>query len=337
MRNFLSLVLLVTSIKLIAAPDDSLRNRQDTTYIKHYEDRLIAKLDLDNDFIRFKLTGDDFKYEIRPNLSSNRTLSLSYKWAYFAVSYLPDFIVDNKWNERRGETSGFGIGTGVTAPRFLFDIQYLSVKGFYLYNTSDFVPNWDADTDPYIQFPDLNIWMIRTSAYYKTNPNFSVRAIQYQTEAQRKSASSLLPGFTSQYYVIDNESSSSTSSQKSTNLVLLAQLNYYATLVIHKNIYATAGVGGAAGFYYTWLLTRQPSGNIESTISNGVVRGFLHAGLGYNANRFFAGTELLYYQTFSKQTNNIEQVFTRTAYQVFIGYRFNAPKFLKNTFDKIGI
>jgi Domain of unknown function (DUF4421) len=117
--------------------------------------------------------------------------------------------------------------------------------------------------------------------------------------------------------------------------MLLAQLDYYATLVLHKKWYATLGVGAGGGFYYTWLLTRQASGNIESTISDSVVRGFLNTGLGYNGTRFFSGAEFLYFQSFTKQPSNIDMVFTRTAYQIFIGYRFNQPRFLKSNFDKI--
>jgi hypothetical protein len=329
----LLLILTLNILDSHAGSLDSLKNKQDTTYIKSYGDKLIAKLDLDNDWLRFKLTGQDFKYDIRPNLVANRTFSLSYRWAFIELSYLPDFILPNKWNERRGETDAFGIGSGITTPRFLFNIQYADVKGFYLDNTSDYIPGWNPDTDPYIQFPDLDMWMIRGTAFYKTNPNYSVRAIQYQTEAQRKSASSLLPGIAYNYYVIDNNGPTSTSSQRSNNLMLLAQLDYYATLVLHKKWYASLGIGAGGGFYYTWLLTRQSTGNIESTQSNGVFRGFLNAGLGYNGNRFIAGTEVLHYQSFTKQTDNIEMVFTRTAYQFFVGYRFDAPKFLKRGID----
>jgi Domain of unknown function (DUF4421) len=335
MKQLLFLFLFYSISPTYGVQTDSLRNKQDTTYIQSYKDKLIIKLDLDNDFIRFKLTGNDFKYDIRPNLGSNRTLSINYRYAYLAVSYLPDFFIENKWDERRGKTSGWSIGTGITAPRFLFDIQYMDAQGFYLHNTSDYVPGWNADTDPYIQFPDLKIWMLRGTVLYKTNPNFSLRAIQSQTEAQRKSATSLLPGISYHYYVIDNKGQSSTSSQRSNNLLLLAQLNYYATLVLHKKFYSTAGLGAAGGFYYTWLLTRQPSGNIESTLTDWVLRGSLNGGLGYNSNRFIAGAEVLYYQSFSKQPNNIDMVFTRTAFQIFIGYRFNAPKFVKNGADKL--
>lgn len=326
------LFLFLYSLNTVAAPIDSLKRKQDTTYVKSYLDKLMLKMDMDNDLLRFKLSGDDFKYDIRPNLGPSRTMSFNYRWAYIGFSYLPDFILKNKWNDRRGKTQAFSMGGGITAPRFLFDLKYTGVKGFYLHNTSDYVMGWNPDSDPYIQFPDLDTWMIRGSAFYKTNPNFSVRAIQNQTEAQRKTASSLLPGIAYNYYVIDNKSQTGSSSQRSKNLMIIAQLDYYATLVLHKKWYATLGVGAGGGFNYTWLLTRQSNGNIESTQSSGVVRGFLNTGLGYNGTRFIAGAELLYHQSYSQQQKTIDLVFTRTAYQIFIGYRFNAPVFLKNSF-----
>ena len=66
MRNLLFLLLLFKYNHVAAVPRDSLRNKQDTTYIKHYEDKLITKLDLDNDYLRFKLTGDDFNMTYSP-------------------------------------------------------------------------------------------------------------------------------------------------------------------------------------------------------------------------------------------------------------------------------
>lgn len=329
------LVLLLYPYHSFAANEkDSIRHRQDTTYIQQFGDKLIIKLDLDNDYIRFNLRGPDFNYDIRPNAGSNRTLSLNYQWAYVGFSFLPEFIVGNKWNERKGKTNGFGVGGGITTPRFLMDLQYVQLNGFYLHNTSDYITGWDPDVDPYIQFPDLSMWMIRGTSLYKSNPNFSLRAIQSQTEAQRKSATSFLPGLAYQYYVIDNQSASSASSQKSNNLMIMGQLNYYATWVIQKKWYATAGIGIGYGFYYTWLTTRLPSGNVESTLTDDVLRGFLNAGLGYNGNRFIAGAEILYYKSFTNQPNHIDMIFTRTAYQVFIGYRFDAPDFLEKGFNK---
>ena len=310
------------------------KRQYDTSYVQRYSDKIVAKLDVDSDVDQYLIQGSNFKYDIRPNAGVSKLLSFNYRYAYLAVSYLPSIIAPNRLNDQRGETSGFGVGTGLSTPRLVADISYKKVKGFYLHNTGDVDPGWDSSSDPYIQFPEMKTWMIRGVMLYKVNPNYSVRAIQTQTEAQRKSATSLIPGIASTYYVIDNQSASSSSSQKSNTLEVLAELNYYGTLVINHRLYFSAGLGAGAGMYHTWLLTRQPTGNIGSTQSNSIFRGIGNAGLGYNANRFIAGAEILHYQSFSSQPNDVVQMkFTRTAFQVFIGYRFKPPRFIEKTMD----
>ncbi len=309
---------------------------QDTTYLQKYPGKIVIKLDVDSDIDQYLIKGANFKYDIRPNTGVSKLLSFNYRYAYFAVSYLPSIIAPNNQDEERGKTSGFGVGTGLSTPHWIGDISYKNVKGFYLHNTADVDPNWNASTDPYIQFPDMKTWMIRGTLLYKFNKNYSIRAIQTQTEAQRKSAASFVPALAYNYYVIDNQSSASNSSQKSNNLEFVGELRYYGTIVINRKIYFAGGVGIGAGMNYTWLLTRLPAGNVNSTITSSIIRGLGNAGLGYNGTRFIAGGEILYYQSFSSQPNDAAQMkYTRTAFQLFIGYRINAPRFVDKTMDAL--
>ena len=334
-KFFIILGLVPAGAMAMDIPHDSTRNKQDTVFIKRYSDKLIVKLDIDNDINQYLLTGDGFKYDIRPNVGPAKTLSASYQWAYLAIAYLPRITNPNDYEKRRGETNGLGIGTGITTPHLLSDINYKKVSGFYLYNTEDYIDNWDPKTDDYIQFPDLQVWMIRGTTKYKLNPNYSIRAIQYQTEAQRKSAASFVPELNYNYYVIDNSSETAASSQKSNNLQVLAQLNYYGTWVLHKRWYLAGGLGIGAGGSYTWLTTRMQNGEtIHSSLSSFVMRGVVHTGIGYNAERFISGAELFYHKSYSQQQNGVvDMQFTRIAFQVFVGYRFKTPKFLVRDVD----
>jgi hypothetical protein len=318
------------------AQTDSLNRKNDTTYIEKFPDKVIVKLDVDNDYDRYELSGNDFKYDIRPNASLSKLLSFNYRFFYVAFSYLPAVINKNKWDERRGKTTGYGFGTGLTTDHWLLNIEYKNVNGHYLYNTKDYVSPWDEDKDPYIQFPYLKTWMIRGLTLYKFNPKYSVRAIQTQTEAQRRSASSFIPGIAYNYYVIDNPDPNASSSQRSRNLEVLAQLNYYGTLVLKKRFYLSGGVGFAVGGYYTWLLTRYPTGEVESTLSDRILRGLVNLGLGYNGEKFISGAELMSYKSFSQQEKGaVNMVYTRTAYQVFIGYRIKPARIVVKETDKV--
>jgi hypothetical protein len=316
---------------------DTVQNRQDTTYIKHYSDKLIVKIDVDNDIDWYLLEGSNFKYDIRPNFGTAKTISFNYRWAYFEIGYLPRMFNSTSLEKKRGDTNGFGYGTGITTPHIVGNISYRKVSGFYLHNTEDYIDNWNPDIDDYIQFPELNVWTIRGKTSYKFNPNYSIRAIQYQTEAQRKSAASFVTGISYDYYVIDNSNPTAASSQKSNNLQLLAHVNYYGTLVLHKRLYVAGGAGIAAGGSNTWLTTRFQTGErFHSTYSSFVTRGIVHTGIGYNAEHFISGAEMLYAKSFSnQQKGSVEMQFTRITFQVFIGYRFNAPKFLNRALNTV--
>jgi hypothetical protein len=329
MMTFLFLVLPT----LAYTQSDSLKRIQDTTYIQSLSDQVMFKLDLENDIDEYKISGSDFKYDIRPNLGASKILSFTYRWLYLGIAYLPRIVNENN-HAQKGETKGFGISSAFTTPNWLADIQYKKVKGFYLHNTDDYVPNWNPDTDDYVQFPDLNTWMIRGLVMYKLNPNFSIRALHTQVEAQRKSAHSFAPGMYFNYYVIDNTKATATG-QKASTLQAIIQPNYYGTWVIKKYWYLAGGVGAGAGFYHTWLQTELVNGDInESTFSDFMVRLYTHAGMGYNGKRLIAGGEVLYHETFANQPDNTAHMeFTRLTYQVFVGYRFRAPRWLARTLD----
>lgn len=313
---------------------DSTQRVQDSAYVRHFGDKVVIKLDVEDDNDRFKVDGVDFKYDIRANLGPAKVLSLNYRWAYLGISYLPRVIDPAKHNARKGESAGLGFGCGLTRPKLLLDLSYKQQKGFYLHNTEDYVPGWDGTSDPYIQFPDMKFRIIRGTAAYKLNPNFSMRAIQAQTEAQRKSAASLIPTLQSAYFVTDNETAGATSSQRASTLEVLAQLSYYGTWVIHRWVYLSGGAGIGVGGYYTWLLTRQSGADdVYSELWGGMTRGLLHAGLGYNGDRFIAGAEILYQKSLSREPADAARLqYTRTAYQVFLGYRLNSPKWLTKAF-----
>ncbi len=134
-------------------------------------------------------------------------------------------------------------------------------------------------------------------------------------------------------YVVDNSSPTASSTQKLNNLQVLAQVNYYGTLVLNSRWYLTGGVGLGGGMYYTWLqtniITLSPE-EIRTTLSGGVLRGQAHLGLGYNAGKFVAGGELLLQEDFASQLDGVvDMQFSRMGFQLFVGYRFQAPRFLK--------
>lgn len=218
------------------------------------------------------------------------------------------------------------------------ELQFAYIKGFYLYNTGDFDPEWEEGTDPYILLPDNKYAVLRGSTGYKINKNYSVKSISSKTEIQLKSCGSLIPVLAYDYYELDNKSDdpAQSSSQHSSNFDMVASLGYMYTFVIKSKFYASTGLYGGAGFHHTSLLTCMPEEEIKTKQTDPLFRMQERIGLGYNSRKFFSGVELFSSQSSHSENDNIVQIQSaRTSFQVFVGYRFNAPKFLKHETDVV--
>lgn len=218
------------------------------------------------------------------------------------------------------------------------ELQFAYVKGFYLHNTGDFDPDWEEGTDPYYQLPDNKYAVLRGSTAYKFNKNYSVKSISSKTEIQLKSCGSFIPVLAYDYYELDNKNDdpAQSSSQHSSNFDMVASLGYMYTFVIKSKFYAAAGLVGGAGFHHVSLLTRMPEENIKTKETDPLFRIQERAGIGYNSRKFFGGAEVFMSQSSHQESNDIVQIKASRAYfQVFAGYRFNAPKFLKHETDVV--
>jgi hypothetical protein len=263
-------------------------------------------------------------------------LSLNYKFLSVSYSYIAKFIPGNNDDDLKGKTKGKSFGLNLNFNHWVQDLKYWRVKGFYIENSGNFKNPWIEGTIPYIQIPDLEVTSFSGSTSYKFNSNFSLKAISTQTEIQLKSAGSFIPGLLYSFYNIDNKSSNQSSSQRSETYEILTNFGYYYTFVLNKNWYASAGISPSIGFSYTELLTRLPQEYINTHYSSAVYRINGKGGMGYNSERFFAGFEIAAYRSFKDDNSPaVKLTTTNNAFQVFLGYRFNAPKKFKELVEKV--
>jgi len=212
------------------------------------------------------------------------------------------------------------------------ELQFGRTKGFYLYNTGDYNSGWVKGADPYIQFPGLRVIAFSGTTSYKFNSNFSLKAITSQTEIQIKSCGSLIPSLSYSYYRIDNKEVkvNQTSSQVSHAYDAVLGLGYYYTFVISSRVYVALGLAPGCGAVYTHLITQLPGEKIRSDYLSAVFRMRERVGIGYNSRKIFAGVDLSLTQSTQERSGSSVQLnASRTYFQVFAGYRFIAPAFLK--------
>jgi len=61
--------------------------------------------------------------------------------------------------------------------KLIQNLHYRRLKGFYLKNTGDLLPDWQEGCDTYLQFPDLTSQTFGGSTSFVFNPDFSLKSL----------------------------------------------------------------------------------------------------------------------------------------------------------------
>ncbi|PZX51423.1 DUF4421 domain-containing protein [Algoriphagus chordae] len=308
-------------------------------YIEKMDKYQIAKLSFINDNERFSLDQGNQDLQIYPNGEAKIHLNLNYRFISVGINYLPKFISSNDDDDLKGKTKAFGLSTAFNFQNWFQMVSYNQTRGYYLENTHDFENDWKKG-DPYIQFPDLLYRNFQGTTGYSFNSNFSTKSLLTGTERQLKSAGSFIPTLMYRYYLVDNRETLTqfNSTQKSNNFQVIASAGYYYNLIIKQNFYISGGASAGYGILASKVTTRTINEQVKSKQTEGVFHYDLRAAAGYNGERFFSGF------VFTTERNTYRQANTtvinenwRVFAEVFVGYRFHAPKFLENMVDKLPI
>ncbi len=286
------------------------------------------KLSLNTDYETFRVQTETNTIALSPNVSTISSIGVNYRFLFLTIGFAPDFLPGNGDNEIKGKTESLNLGLGMIFRRWFTNIKYTRVKGYYLENTSDY-RLWE-EGDPYIQFPDLHYHGISFATGWKFNPKVSLKSLITQTERQLKSAGSFMPVLNVRNYVIDDQSASpGGATQKSVNLDWSIGAGYMYTFVINERFYTSLTFIPNIGFIHTKLITRFPTGNVESNQDNFAFRWDGKGAVGYNGKKFFTGLYIGVSGISNKQENTtVVNYNTRLFYQLFAGMRFKYPKIL---------
>ena len=314
--------------------------KQDSTTIKRFIEskrrQIHITLSQNTDNENLSQTTGQNNFRLSPNNNSTTKLSFSYQFISFSIRFIPKFIPGNNDVATKGNTFSHGLGLNYNYKNWYAQLNYHKTSGFYLENSSDFIPGWQSG-DKYLQFPNLMYQEYQARFFYKSNALFSFNALLNQTERQLQSAGTWLPGISIRNYIIDNQgATTSTSSQRSNNLEGMLSAGYQYTAVLNKAWFGTAGFIPGIGLLHAKITTRLASGNLYSTEKNTVYRLRGVGGLGYQSNKWYAGCyanwNWLSYQQANTSVQNTED---RFSYQVYLGIRLKSPKLLESKTEAV--
>ncbi len=327
----LTIISTVVSQNCLAQETDTLQLK--SQYIELHKEKLALKLAVTNNTDYFAVHSSNLDYTLQPNTDLKMKLFFSYRIMHFTIAFSPGFLPGNNDNNDKGKSKIFEFATTINLERWLQRLSYSKINGFYTENPY-YVTN---ENDRYITFPELQYKGFSGYTAYKLNPNYSVLALENQTERQIRSAGSLMPILVYRYYTVDNkiELTENNSSQKSNNFEVNLSLGYFYTFVINKKLYLAAGAAAGGGFITTKLKTRFYDQSYTTHKKAPILRTEAMASLGYNSNRFFAGVQTAGFLEKYNQ-DKLENAITHEGlnFQLFVGYRFGAPKVLSRNMNR---
>jgi hypothetical protein len=320
-------VQLFSCMSFVLAQNDSLKERK---YVEYIPDYLTSRIAVNNDIRGFGVRNT-VSYDIMPNTKNVLKISANYKWFSFSASQTPAFLPGNNDDKEKGSTKNLSFALNLNFKHWMQHLSFNRVKGYYLENTKDFRSSWRPG-DVYIQFPDLYYRSYLGHTAYKFNKNFSYNALATQSERQVRSAGSIISALTYNFYFVDDRTplSGQHMSQKSNNLELLLSTGYTYNVVIRRNFYVAAGIHPGIGLIKTKVTTRNVTDAWVQHHTNPLARLELNGGAGFNGKRFFTGLQFnISSESYREHKTPNVIVNDRVIYQAFLGYRFTAPKKLK--------
>jgi hypothetical protein len=323
---------------MVCAQKDSTKptHDADSSYVRSYYQKLDLGLNFGSQFMEYSTYySDSFFISLRPNEVYLMAPSISYRWLSLSYSFTPEFLEFNNDNEEKGTTKYRRLATSFQFGQFNFGAMWSKTKGFYVSNTPDIKPGW-MPGDSYIQFPAMEVRQFQLTGTYRSNKNFSVKAINGGDEEQLQSAWTLLPGFNFTQFKFNIPSQPPVAGQ--TELTRNIDINFTfpiaGTWVFAKHAYVAGIAGPVAGVDFFKSLAFDDSTNITEAKGTRLSTGFyVGVNAGYNSPTWYAGTNF-YTSSYRHGTGSNERLAKAfVQINVYAGIRLNSPGFLKKTLD----
>ncbi|MES2690006.1 MAG: DUF4421 family protein [Bacteroidota bacterium] len=297
-------------------------------YVDRMNDYVNVKLSVKDEAELFVMNSKDRLYLIYPNSGVTVKANINYKAISAGFSYVPMFLRVNKDVEQKGRSSGFAFTFGLIHDHWFHDFLFRYNQGFYIKNTSDLVPQWQAG-DAYLQRPKMTYACLEGRSGYKFNSKFSLRALNTQTERQLKSTGSFMLTGVYRYYATDTRELplAGDSLQRSHNIELAINAGYFHTWVFKKGMYFSAGFNPGFGLVRADVSLRNAQGEYSQVYTRPVVGIEMLATLGYNGERFLAGVYANINASVVAFGNApVLNTDSRKLYLLFIGYRLSPAR-----------
>ncbi|MBN1988146.1 MAG: DUF4421 family protein [Bacteroidales bacterium] len=311
----------------------------DSIYVQDFSDKLIIGVYLPHKFLDFavantKRSTTELEYE--PSSRASIGGCFGYKW--FGAGASVSIPQSDKDRAMYGKTTRYDFQFNIYLRKFVVDAYFQSYKGVYNANVDEFIGGWNSDT-PFPQRPDIGLVnMGLTARYVWNNTRFSYKSSFDFSEKQRKSAGSLIFGLYAFINGVAADSSVIPHYARScfdenimyssySGIHLGYSVGYAYTFVIKKNLFFTLSVIPGIGAFASELTLADGSVVYPGAKASIVISS--RFSLGYSNNRFYLAINGVNGTTIAEASKAYSTELSYGNANVTLGYRFNAPRLLK--------
>ncbi|WP_158293158.1 DUF4421 family protein [Tamlana fucoidanivorans] len=274
-------------------------------YITGFPDKISARLSLVNTAnIFFFADNDGEEYELRPNERDYLGASLLFRSVELAFGFSPKFLNTNKDN---ADSELFNLNFRMFYRQWMQTIDFYYQKGF----------SFSDNNFSSFYFPEIETLKLGGATSYIFNKKFSFRAIGYQNEKQNKSAGSFIPKLSLYYtkFFVNTDNLS----ERATSFDIAISPSYYYNFVLSNKLLFSAGASFGMGLSHSENVGAENINTILYELTGRVV-------LSYNSDSFFSGINTNISVLEKSIGNTNRQGDAISFIELYIGYRFKAPK-----------
>ncbi len=304
----------------------------DTTYIAAYRSNLVISVvtkwhDIDLSLDRDE--GGDLSYST--NSRSQYGFGLNYKWLSVEVTFgVP--ALDNH-DASLGNTSSRSFGLGYTGRRVWGRFFWDKTKGFYQNDPERWTAGWEKG-DPQILRPDLSCKTYLLSLNYalSNKRRYSQKAALFQMERQKKSAGTMVAGFSAWYSHVTADNSIISPALVDTFLldtgfndvgrfIVGGTFGYAHTFAFWKKGFIHAAV--VPGITYIHQTIETPDGTLRG--SGGAIVSEFNLGAGFNGDRWYGAITTAYYYSTAQIAETLKLSTNYGFVRFAVGIRLGDP------------
>lgn len=308
----------------------------DTSNIHFYSEKIMIRTNLStqND-AQILHNKDDSNLDLETNNSYKLFFSIDYKFIGFSYGFYPHFFNGNNDDESKGKSKFSEYNFRFFLGKWIQTVDYSKIRGYYVENTGDFLPDWNPNTDPYMQFPNLKTIKYGMSTSYVFNPKYSPKSVTSFTEWQKESAGSFIPTLIYDYKKFSVQTDLLSSSQNEYDISLGA--GYFYNFIIRNHFYIAPNATITMGT----KITNSQSTDTDTGIQTNGHDNYLTMGwiggvkMGYNSEKILFGASFNFDESWYNESKTSIVSNNKVYGFLYFGYRFDAPKFISKPVNKV--